>query len=784
MRATPSLWSHYRPNLRLSQHLAQVRAAARFLWQGHSETTRNQRENSLEVLDAIVDCHDLGKGSPGFQQYIRDPDNYRGDPDAKAHTALSAALAILWADSQGWRPLDTLVLAQAVAGHHGQFAPLDKLRERLRPSGDGILDTQWQGLDVKRLETATGLDLGTIDARFRDGGRQLFRRLEVDELLAALPLEQAIGLRLWAQLLFSILLEADKALLALREERAKTYLSWEPSTLVPDLVPQRIAQLPDSPINPLRETIARRIRERMSEGSHVHTLTLPTGVGKTLLAAHWALTVRQRSQREQGVPPPIFVVLPFLSIIDQMDSEYRTLLGLQEDSTTQSNVLMSSHSLSTREYELEGRRLGPAYTAFYLDTWRSEVVITTFDQLLLALFSPKTRHQLRFHRLLDALIILDEVQTLPAHLWDLVDHGLRGLTREGNAHILMMSATQPALLTRARELAGSDEEVADIFRRFRRYRIRCRHREDQDLDAFGQAILRRVDDWIDQGLRVLITLNTRSSARSIWQLLSGDVALTGTPLFLISADLTPRDRLAKIGRIKQGEPCIVVSTQTIEAGVDIDMDLTLRDFAPLDAIIQIAGRCNRNNRLGEHGGKVELYSLVNERGRRYSEMIYDSLLLEITRQGIKDAEDIGEEQVLALSRDYFGTIKERKDTGQVHTRTYAYWQEPEQSVHSLLRGEPREQHCFLCPTETEMEPLRHTLQQALGEPDRWQRREALRRLAPTLQQQTVCVYARPELHPEDYADELGPFWLLHSQWYDRDAGIDLNDDSEEGPCIL
>lgn len=780
---TAPLYSHFQPSLRLSQHLAQVRAAADFIWKDHSPTTRARRHNTKKLLEAIIACHDLGKGSPAFQEYIADPENYHGDRDAKAHTALSAALAIAWAIDQGWDALDSLVLAQTVAGHHGRFASLERLRERLRPGDDGILETQWQGLDPSKLEQETKLKLPTKLGRFQDGGRHLFRRKNVDETLRSLPLEQAVQLRLWTQFLFSLLLEADKALLALRKEQAKTYLQSTHPELVPKLIQQRISQLPDSPLNPLREAIAARVRKHMTDPIPCHTLTLPTGVGKTLLAAEWALHLRQDIARTEETPPPIFVVLPFLSIIDQMDSEYRALLQLRASHDAQTDTLMSSHSLSVREYELEGRALGPAYTAFYLDTWRSEVVITTFDQLLLALFSPKARHQLRFHRLMDALIILDEVQTLPVQLWDLVDHGLRGLTQEGNARILMMSATQPALLSGAVELAGDQQQLAEIFGHFRRYRIHCLHREPMDLGQFGQALLARLDQWVDQELRVLITLNTRASARSIWQLLR-DEAPSGLPIHLISADLTPRDRLAKIGQIKKNQTCIVVSTQTIEAGVDIDMDLTLRDFAPLDAIIQVAGRCNRNNRLGEHGGRVELYSLVNERNRPYAEMIYDPLLLDMTRDGIGDLDDIGEEQVLSLSHRYFTTIKQRKDTGRRHTHNYAYWDEPEQDIHGLLRGEQREQNCFLCPMDEQREPLRLAIQQALAEPDRWQRREALRRLAPTMQQQTVCITARSDLHPDDYAEAIGSFWLLHPRWYDPNAGLKLDNQQEQGPCIL
>lgn len=789
------LYSHFEPTLLLTEHLEQVGVAARFLLESHSVATRERRPATRSLLAVMVSGHDLGKGGPAFQSYIRNPLKWRGDPQEKEHSARSAALAILWAKGQGWPDLEILVLAQAVAGHHAGFESLEKLRNRLRPDDGGIAEDQWRTLPLDALAKASGLDLPISPGAFREAGRWLFRTRAVDERLAELPLQEGVRFRLWTQFLFSILLEADKAFLALRLERTELYLRHQRPTLEPDWIERRLMELPDTPLNPLREAVRYRLLERLHGDARACTLTLPTGVGKTLLAATWALAQRQQIAAQGGTPPRILVVLPFLSIIDQMDREYRRLLQLPEDSQAQSDLLMTSHSLSERRFklegnELEGNKLDDAYTRFFLDTWRSEVVITTFDQLLLALFSPRTRHQIRFHRLFDALIILDEVQTLPCRLWHPVDQALRALTEEGETRVLMMSATQPALLSNARELAGDEAEVAGLFAQFRRYRIHCRHREELDLDAFIAELLGRLPQWLRSGLRVLITLNTRASARTVWRALA-DAAPKRFPVWLISADVTPRDRLEKIAGIGQRlpcgqlRPCIVVSTQTIEAGVDIDMDLTLRDFAPLDAVIQVAGRCNRHNRLGDYGGQVELLSLRSPRGRRYSELVYnDRVLLPVTREILNGIDRLDEDQVLPLAKRYFATLKARKDMGANLTRAFARWEDWPQDIHTLLRGEQREQICFVVPDPEQSDELRGRIKTALNIADMWEQREALRRLAPQLQQRTVCLYARPDLHPDDYAEPIGPFWLLHPGWYSPESGLDLGLDKEEAACIL
>lgn len=771
------LFSHYQPTLQLRQHLGQVQAAAQFLLAGHSRQTRERRPETTPVLQALVQGHDLGKGSPAFQIYIGNPLKYRGDTHAKEHSALSAALAVLWAKVQGWEALPTLALAQAIAGHHAGFATLDYLENRLRLEPDDLLLAQWAGLDRDALRQATGLDLTNATGEFEDARRWLFRRQKVDERLRALSLSEAVQFRLWTQFLFSLLLEADKAFLALREEKLRQYFQQSRPALHPEWVDQRLAQLPDTPLNALRQQLRERIIKSKDQDQPCCTLTLPTGTGKTLLAATWALRWREQLTVDGGPPPRIIIALPFLSIVDQTEQEYRQLLGLDLSHRTQSERLLASHSLSQREYEVEDKPLGQGYTRFYLDTWRSEIIVTTFDQLLLALFSPRTKHQMRFHALMDAVIILDEVQTLPCQLWDVVDKTFRALTVEGHSRVLLMSATQPALLSGALELAGDATEVATIFSAFNRYQLNFGHRETRNLDDFIAGLLLRLTDQ----QRVLITLNTRASAKAVWNAVS-DLMLD-IPVWLISADVTPRDRMAKITAIKTGQPCIVISTQTVEAGVDIDMDIVIRDFAPLDALIQVAGRCNRHNRLGEQGGKVEVVSLQNAKSREYARLIYDPVLLDITREALADVpETVGEEAVLNLSQRYFDLIKARKNIGSDLTAAFAHWEDMP-DIHLLLRGGAK-QESFLVLADGE-DWLRNLLEAALKVADRWERREALRTLAGEIQQRTVSIYARRGFHLEDYAELLGPFWLLRPGFYDSNSGLDLRlDEEDRAVCIF
>lgn len=767
----------------LEEHLSRVRLAADFLLKQHH--IPSQYPQTEQLLKAIVDCHDLGKGSAGFQEYIKNPKKYEKDKEEKAHTALSAALAILWAKQQNWEVLDILALTQAIAGHHSGFRALSQGKETtldfyLR-SDNNVLDKQWQTINLQQLSQATGLHLEDIIAEFEDAHEWLFDELEIKDKLKELTLTDAIIFRLWTQFLFSILLEADKALLALNQSSAQRYFEKISPSLPPDKVPQYIARLPFVQFAHLRQTVRQQIVDNIYKNvqERCFTLTLPTGLGKTLLAATWALEQRQFMQKSE-ITPKIIVVLPFLSIIDQTEKIYRQLL---DASPQQSELLMSSHSLAQRQWDSESDQNS---SAFFLNTWHSDIVITTFDQFLLALFSPKTKYLMRFHHLMDALIILDEVQTIPVKLWDLMNHTLQNLVQLGCSKVLLMSATQPDLLQPAIELLGNKPEIEQIFTQCNRYRIIFKHQESQLLDDFIEELIPRVATWIENKQRPLITLNTRDSAKSVWHALQEARFGEKVPVYLISADLIQRDRLRKIEAIdeaiKAEKLCIVVSTQTVEAGVDIDMDVVIRDFAPLDALIQIAGRCNRNLKKGEYGGYVEIVSLQSKNKKDYAKFIYDPVILDVTRNTLTKTKEVAESNVLPLVKEYFSLLKERKNRGEGLTKSFARWETME-DVHRILRPTSGEKIEFLVIDDDEGQELIKQLHSALQIKDRWDKRRKLQALAGDLNKRTVAIYKSykdKKFDPEECIDsnyldlyQNHGYAILKTKYYDVNEGIKL-----------
>jgi CRISPR-associated endonuclease/helicase Cas3 len=767
------------PHLSLAEHLAEIRAAAVGILRRHG---RRLLENCPELpvwFDDAVALHDSGKASPQFQDYIRAPEKYRGPKKDKAHTPLSTLFALYHGPAEGWDWRHTLAVAQVAAGHHSEFHDLDSLDTMLSCDFCDILVRQLSALDHDALQRAVGRILprfnseGVLDAVDEASD---FLKFDFGRQLDALLLTEAVDYRLLVQLVFSVLLEADKAFLAVPAADRDRYLAPRMADLASARVSEYVAGKPSALINDLRTDARSALFAGIEQAtSRVVTMTLPTGTGKTLLAASWALKTRERLRHETDAPPLILIVLPFLTVIEQTAQEYEQLFP----GASESGVIANYHSLSDRTFATD---LEDQSQDFFLDTWRSDVVITTFDQFLFALLSPKAKHQMRFHHLVDSVIVLDEVQAFPCVLWEPLRQALAGLIRLGSTHILAMSATQPGFLPEAQELIEGPEH---FFGRLNRYCLVLRHRQPLGLSAFIDECRGRMErEWV--GKRVMLTLNTRRSARRVRAALARDAERLGFRVEFITADVTPADRLEAVKRIMgyghDGTPCLVVSTQCVEAGVDIDLEFVVRDFGPLDSIIQIAGRCNRNGGIGR--GTVEVVRLVDDDGERkteFAKQVYDPVLLDATHFALGRDDFINEGHVYPLTRTYFDELSKRKDTGEEALKRWAYWQEMPQSVRTMLRGPDRPQVTFVVIDWDTM--LRSALESASEIKDRWAKRQALRHLAGRIARLSVSIYVRDHFDPADFADPFPLqarredvwFWLLRPGHYTSEEGIDFGE---------
>jgi CRISPR-associated endonuclease/helicase Cas3 len=755
------LYSH--PAKLLQEHLDEVSKATHIIASYHSRTDTFQKK-----LDELVRLHDFGKGTSFFQEFITfkpNPEQWTGRKENKAHTLLGLFAATKIKEAYLFSNEWLLQIGTSILGHHSSLPSREDIDKRLQCNAK-VLIIQLKELALVELEKLTGFQFdqtllsNTEETIFdvMDNWDELFNWLD------SLTLENAIEQRLNTQKLFSILLEADKSFLALSKEAQERYKSRKFTSIESNIVDIYLQNKPSSPVNALRTQARCDALTTLSKSSHksMFTLTLPTGLGKTLTAASLAFQLREEKKRQ------VIIVLPFLAIIDQTAKEYSKVL----DSPTE-ETLMQSHSLSARDYlELEDQD-----AEFFLDTWQSDIIITTFDQVLLALLSSKAKHQMRFHHLCDAVIIFDEIQALPTHLWSITQYALNELNKSFGSTIIAMSATQPGFISKSQELIPNFQE---FFQHFGRYKIVLKHQSDMPLTDFSEMVIERLHSLRKK--RVLITLNTRASARFVFDKLNKlleDRKIDDYPVYLLSADVTPVDRLEIIERLKKykSKPCLVISTQVVEAGVDIDMDLVMRDFAPLDSLIQIAGRCNRNN-LNPRCD-VEIYSLTTDSHKRYSSMVYrkidgsPDISLQETRKVLEGRHYVLEEDVFNLCESYFSAIRQLDDLGQIHTKNWAYFKK-HLDVSKLLRGEQDNQYQFIVAERDKEGNLEKAVKKALKIDDRWKKRRALRKLASRLASVSVSVWGKPNFDPNTVAYSVGGFWFVHDGLYSTKRGLDID----------
>ncbi len=516
--------------------------------------------------------HDLGKFRPRFQRYIRLASGFEADAHIKGeagkapHSTAGALLALERFKVAG------RVLAYLIAGHH---AGLDDwfggLRERLdKPESYAELAES-----LAENPPAELLDCGVFnpDLRKIPGGKD--------------------GFALWARMLFSALVDADflDTECYMDPEKFASRNTWP---ALDDLVPKfdahmaKLAAGADATlVNTMRADILRQCRAAAKLEPGLFSLTVPTGGGKTLSGMAFALEhARLHGKRR------VIHVIPYTSIIEQTADVFRGIFG---------DAVIEHHSNaeSSPDDETMASRLAS-------ENWDAPIVVTTNVQFFESLFASRTSRCRKLHNIVDSVVVLDEAQLLPPEFLQPILDVLNLLTRHYGVSVVLSTATQPALASRqyfdARKNRRGLDDVREIIAD-----------PDELYAALERVTVRLPDDWhhatdwpqLAQLLAahdsVLAIVNTRKDARALW-----DAMPKGT--LHLSALMCGAHRsqvIAEIrSRLKTGTPTRVVSTQLVEAGVDVDFPVVYRALAGLDSMAQAAGRCNREGRLDGKGEVV------------------------------------------------------------------------------------------------------------------------------------------------------------------------------------
>jgi len=522
--------------------------------------------------------HDLGKHLPDFQAKLKGPD-VRVD-----HAVVGALLAMRKDRNLG------LPLAFVIAGHHTGLAnmscddrPPTPLTVRLKSHAtvlDAVLPELSDELcEISVPELPEHLDPRVIQAKTASTRAAMLRRWDF-----------------WIRFVFSSLVDADfldteeffrpgrRISVRERYECIPSIRSHLDSYL-DELTQTEPSQDLPSEIDRIRAEVLAACREKADNEPGLFSLTVPTGGGKTLSAMAFALAHAERHGLRR-----VIVVIPYTSIIEQNAAVYRTALG-------ERNVV-EHHSALDPGNECEEHKLA-------CENWDAPVIVTTSVQFFESLFANRPSRCRKLHNIARSVIIFDEVQSLPVELLDPILEGLNELARHFWCSIVLSTATQPALKKREampRGLENVREIIAEplaLSRRLRRVDITwpTTGAEPTTWPVLADE-LTRLDEK-----QVLVVVHRRDDARELARLLPGDGREH------LSALMCPRHRSEVLARVKQrlnnGLTCRLVSTQLIEAGVDIDFPVVYRALAGLDSIAQAAGRCNREGRLDM--GKVVLF---------------------------------------------------------------------------------------------------------------------------------------------------------------------------------
>jgi CRISPR-associated endonuclease/helicase Cas3 len=451
--------------------------------------------------------------------------------------------------------------------------------------------------------------------------------------------EVKIGKEDWLSLrsLYSLLVTADRM-----DAIGVSSLDFDP---LPKFSPMNFGKEESTPLDGWRQSVHDDCMKNAGniDGPGLYTLTLPTGAGKTTVG----LEMAHRLATKWGYGTIIYA-LPFISIIEQNASVAKTLFGkdsVQEDHSRAYGELTDDNGAKENSW---------ARMSALFRYWRTPVVLTTMVQLWDAIFDPRANASMDFHRLSRAVVVLDEPQGIDPRLWDGFGRMLSFLSEKWGTAFILMTATQPHI-GEGREIAPPDLDFP--YNRHTYSVLPGKH----SLDELPELLCDKLS--VDDGSG-LIVLNTKKSALKIYQLLRD--RLDGPVLFL-SAWMAPRHRRRIMRYLryleKKGNPRRkgirhhLISTQVVEAGVDLDFDWVFRDMGPLDSVIQVAGRCNRHlNR--DDPGNVLVAELTGGNGRSFCGMVYDDILLANSRDILAEEKSFGENQVPSLVKRYYDRILE------------------------------------------------------------------------------------------------------------------------------
>ncbi|MEN3014393.1 MAG: CRISPR-associated helicase Cas3' [Endomicrobiia bacterium] len=655
------IFSH--PGKPLKEHLKNVAEMSKYI----VETTpiffqENMPidKNILKEISYIIGFyHDVGKATIFFQEYLKEEniekkEKLKNKPETK-HSLISAIATYLAVEEllnekkYKFELKDFLLVSSfvIVRRHHTDlFSILDDLKfEEIQ-----ILKTQTEKFAKDYLSFIPYWDkVCSRINKFIDSWP--LSKFKIYKLVSC---QEGI-LYILFHFLFSVLIDADKSEAVVGEFIKRGDISIN---IIDEYKIKRGYNYSSKEIDKYRNEIHKIVISQFNHidlyREHIFSLTAPTGSGKTLISLDFAIKLRSIVEKNMMYKPRIIYVLPFLSIIDQNAKLINEILKNFYGDSIGTDIFLIHHHLSDYNYKTVNTEYEIDESEVLIDSWASEMIITTFVQFFHTIFSNRNKAIIKFNKFLGSIVILDEIQTFPTKYWLLFERIANQISKYFNTYFILCTATQPAIFDNCRELLNKKE---DFFKKFNRTQIYLNIKNPITICDLSDKIL---NELRSTDKSILVVLNTIKSATDLYKKVAKPLKELGYEVYYLSSYVIPLHRLERIKKIKESKnKKVVISTQLIEAGVDIDLQKVIRDLGPMDSINQVSGRANRNFD-SPNIGEVEIVLLKDDiRGRFFYSYIYDPVLIDTTEELLNGKEIIYENEFLNLIDRYYNSLKKR-----------------------------------------------------------------------------------------------------------------------------
>lgn len=653
--------------------------------EGVRDNTKKLTNSKIAELVAIF--HDLGKINPNFQDKL-DQEKVANGYSNHAYLSAYSFFCAFGCCKQNLDTLkgflevdnfsqnDLIALSVLIAKHHGNlpdFSPID-----YNGTGASILSKEENSRLYKFLRCNLGLPIiEFVDHFFKiDDFLQVITNQKVQNgysenfIFNGEKNTSPLNFFLDNQFAFASVIQADKAdagnLVNFIDEQRDAVATFSKNfSFQLDSYLGKLNQ--NSDLNKLRTTIRNHavlnISKSLKNDERIFDLTAPTGSGKTLML----LSLASEVIKEKGAKRIIYG-LPFLSITEQVEAEVLRIFEGSEGFIQRIDSKSENHQFEKIQTELdnnptEEKILEANLLEFQMNTFAYPFVITTFVRFFETLLGNRNSELLKLPNFSNCIFLLDEIQALPPRLYGFFVAYIKTFCAKFNSYAIISTATQPNF-----ELPENNKNVKKFFSEYKKpipllplsyfdNDLFNRYQIEFDKEPIGIETLK--DFVFAEKQSVLVILNTIDDTKELYKILQDE--LEKEELILLNTHFTPQHRKQKIylakRRLRQSKRIVVVSTQLIEAGVDIDFPVLYRDFATVASIVQSAGRCNRNGKLDSYG-RVKLFKLQNK-GKIRSDLIYqgkDKEILRFTKESFTEKQ-YQERELLTVQKEFFNRIQ-------------------------------------------------------------------------------------------------------------------------------